>query len=100
MSKPTTTSHFRKPIANLVTSISACSEYVRSPTGIADGFRALRMGSVFQVTSRISKKTFAPASLLRSRTAYRSMYAITIILADIVDEETMVDTYLTTRQSP
>src|SRR5271156_6024772 len=91
MSKPTTTSHFRKPMANLVSSISACSEYVRLTNGIAEGFRALRMGSVFQVTSRISGKTFVHGSLWSSRTAYRSMYDITTILADIVDEETMVD---------
>ena len=77
-------------MANLVASISTCSEYVRPPTAIADGFRALRMGSVFQVTSRISKKTSAHGSLWRSRTAYRSMYDITTILADVVDEETLV----------
>jgi len=70
------------------------------PQGIADGFRALRMGSVFQVTSRISKETFAQRSLCRSRTAYKSTYDINIMLPDIVDEETMVDSYLNNKQSP
>jgi hypothetical protein len=94
MSKPTTTSHFRKPLANLLTSISSCSQQVFYFIFFAYCGRVWFMVNASLLTLTIFKKIFARRNFLPSKNVCRNMYSSMAISLIHLDEETMVTSFL------